>query len=166
MEQAEQLFSGAASADYVIKPILILYGFSQACRAMAASSSALDHQTFRYPSSAAILCTAPHTGPLVGALLFALSMRARYDPEGWTRDLAVRLETMLDMSMRICPELLVETMPSICHSPQTSSAVCLSAIKIICWSVSRPSLVENWWITTGMMGSTLPSQDRFAGYPA
>jgi YaaC-like Protein len=47
MEQAEQLFTGAASADYVIKPILIFYGFSQACRAMAASSSALDYRTFR-----------------------------------------------------------------------------------------------------------------------
>jgi len=47
MEQAEQLFTGAASADYVIKPILIFYGFSQACRAMAVSSSALDYRTFR-----------------------------------------------------------------------------------------------------------------------
>jgi hypothetical protein len=44
MEQTEQLFTGAASADYVIKPILIFYGFSQACRAMAASSSALDYR--------------------------------------------------------------------------------------------------------------------------
>ncbi|HEX6758634.1 MAG TPA: hypothetical protein VF086_09540 [Propionibacteriaceae bacterium] len=295
MEQAEQLFSGAASADYVIKPILIFYGFSQACRAMAASSSALDHETFRprshglevtaqpavladlkvaprHEASTSMLatlqtmlgstpwsepltlgqlwsanpdlaevplpdCAAPEalriginqissdpaiplqvrisqlsrrlltgtdesdvqqllstTYPIVAdtlppnppqfggkppptidgddvkvnvlrslpldgrdltqvieqrtmwrdsqswliprlggtvgpphllvvwwALLFALSMRARYDPERWTRDLdpdqsassAVVLETMLDMSMGICPELLVETMPSV-----------------------------------------------------
>jgi hypothetical protein len=296
MEQAEQLFSGAASADYMIKPILIFYGFSQACRAMAASSSALDHQTFRprshglevraQPAELADLKLAPrleagtsmlatlqtmlgspswsepltlgqlwsanpdlaelplpnspypvalqmtvnvgmspsdhldvlirqlpsrllagtadesdiqrllrttypevadsmpqqgldvfvddewhlsrllpwdwggrneddlvsrydpdqvvqeigmwrdnkhwlipklggnpappHILVLWWALLFALSMRARYDPQGWTRDLdpdqsarAVVLETMLDMSMGICPELLVETMTSV-----------------------------------------------------
>jgi hypothetical protein len=62
----------------------------------------------------------PHPLVVWWALLFALSMRARYDPEGWTRDLdpdqsasAVVPETMLDMSMGICPELLVETMPSV-----------------------------------------------------
>jgi hypothetical protein len=62
----------------------------------------------------------PHILVLWWALLFALSMRARYDPEGWTRDLdpdqstsAVVLETMLDMSMGICPELIVEAMPSV-----------------------------------------------------
>jgi hypothetical protein len=64
--------------------------------------------------------TPPHILVLWWALLFALSMRARYDPEGWTTDLdpdqgasAVVLETMLDMSMGICPELIVETMPSV-----------------------------------------------------
>jgi hypothetical protein len=47
LEQAEQLFSGAASADYMIKPILVFYGFNQACRAMAACCTQLNDQTFR-----------------------------------------------------------------------------------------------------------------------
>jgi hypothetical protein len=62
----------------------------------------------------------PHILVLWWALLFALSMRARYEPERWTGDLdpdkstnAVTLETMLDMSMGICPDLIVETMSSV-----------------------------------------------------
>ena len=47
LEQAEQLFSGAASADYMIKPILVFYGFNQACRALAVCSTQLNDETFR-----------------------------------------------------------------------------------------------------------------------
>lgn len=48
------------------------------------------------------------------ALLFGLSMRARYEPEGWARDLdvdhshiAVPLEEALETALRICPGLIV-----------------------------------------------------------
>jgi hypothetical protein len=82
LEQAEQLFSGAASADYVIKPILIFYGFNQACRAIPASSSTLDHRTFRprshgmdvvaQPADLAGVKLAPRPSPTATSMLATL----------------------------------------------------------------------------------------------
>ena len=42
LEQSEQLFRGAAQADNAVRPLLVFYGMSQACRAIAASASCLD----------------------------------------------------------------------------------------------------------------------------
>ena len=62
----------------------------------------------------------PHPLVVWWALLFALSMRARYDPEGWTGT-STRTRAPARWSLRpcstcqlgLCPELLVETMPSV-----------------------------------------------------
>jgi hypothetical protein len=54
------------------------------------------------------------------AILFALSMLARYQPETWTAYLdvdkcayAVPLETLLDRALVTCPELLLHAIRSV-----------------------------------------------------
>jgi hypothetical protein len=62
------------------------------------------------------------TQPLVlwWALLFGLSMRARYEPEGWTGDLdvdhnpfAVTLEQVLELAVQVCPTLVLEAITTV-----------------------------------------------------
>lgn len=44
LEQAEQLFRGAAAADYAVRPLLVFYGLSQGGRALAAVGDPDDNQ--------------------------------------------------------------------------------------------------------------------------
>jgi hypothetical protein len=47
LEQAEQLFAAAQAVGYASRPILLFYGLSQAGRAIAAASTAADHDHFK-----------------------------------------------------------------------------------------------------------------------
>jgi hypothetical protein len=66
-------------------------------------------------------CLGPNTGPLPvhplllwWALLYSLSMDARYDPSHWTENidvdmsaLAVELEVVLSKALSVCPQLIL-----------------------------------------------------------
>lgn len=63
---------------------------------------------------------APHPIMLWWALLYALSMRARYEPQAWLHDLdvnsnphAVSLERALDIAVSVPPELVAELLGSL-----------------------------------------------------
>lgn len=54
------------------------------------------------------------------ALLFALSMIARYEPSSWTRHLdvdaeatAVKLESMLSLALDTCPQLILHAIRAV-----------------------------------------------------
>jgi hypothetical protein len=58
------------------------------------------------------------------ALLFGLSMRARYEPEGWTDDLdvdhspiAVTLEQVLELALEMLPTLVLDAIRKVACSP-------------------------------------------------
>jgi hypothetical protein len=61
-----------------------------------------------------------HPFVLWWAALFALSMRARYEPEGWTNDLdpdssiyATELQTSLDTALTACPRLIAQAIEAV-----------------------------------------------------
>jgi hypothetical protein len=52
LEQAQQLFTAAASVDYASRPILVFYGLSQAGRAIAACSTKAGKNEWRLAGTA------------------------------------------------------------------------------------------------------------------
>lgn len=87
---------------------------------LEARQSRIGYNTWILPRIGGVL-PKPNALVLWWALFFSLSIRARYEPEGWTKDLdvdsspvAVQLQDVLDDAPSRCHALLLEAIQEVC----------------------------------------------------
>ena len=152
LEQAEQLFRGAAAADYAVRPLLLFYGYSQAARALAASAPALDGSNFRstahgmgtrdlsYELAAVQLCPHMRPGGLLTTLQLALGVRQ------WTEPFT------LGQLWAAHPDLRSQRLPNL-DAPE--------AVTVSISEAGEP-IVDPLWVTFAVSNSLLIGTDEGA----